>query len=418
MEPTAGRKIAAALVALLLGAQSEPAPLPLKASRGQAIEWRQVFATPGDDWVNDLVPLRNGNVLAVGFLGRRDGEASSDWLALAAELSPDGAIVSDHRYGAKGGIDAFWSAAEAGDGKRVFAGFTTRIGPAGINGLVLVSGADGKVFKENGLGHPGYDRFTDLAATDGGFLFLGHSQLPDHGAPRRAYLVKTDAAGLPLWERIFGGPETWSALYIEPTGDGSFVIAGGTDGGGDSDMFVLKVDAEGRELWRRRVGTADWDEINHGLEILADGRIVLIGYAHARESEQNDLVAATLSNDGQVQRLERFGGTGDDRAINGRADASGLVWIIGQTGSAGMGGNDLLLTAFDPDRGFTGGAMTLGGASDDHGTVVHPLGGGALLIAGYSRGLGGDAQDAFVAKLGIPGAETNKAFRQTVIKAP
>ena len=38
MQPTAGRKFAAAFAALMLGAQSEPAQFPLKASGGQAME--------------------------------------------------------------------------------------------------------------------------------------------------------------------------------------------------------------------------------------------------------------------------------------------------------------------------------------------------------------------------------------------
>ena len=88
---------------------------------------------------------------------------------------------------------------------------------------------------------------------------------------------------------------------------------------GDGDMFAMKVDAEGRELWRQRVGTPEWDEVNHGLVVRPDGRIVLAGYTHRRGEEANDLVAATLSPSGELVRIERFGGVGDDRAILAKA---------------------------------------------------------------------------------------------------
>ena len=412
------RKISILASTLFAGpvAGAEP-PLVVGGDSSARVEWTQVFATAGDDWINDLVPLRNGNVGAVGFLNRADGSFNSDWLAVAAELRPDGTKVSEHRYGENGGSDAFWSMSEAQDGRRLFAGFTTRIGPPGINGYALVSRADGLIVKENGYGHNGYDRFTDLAPAIGGFMFVGHSQLADEGALRRTYIVKTDTDGQPLWERIYGGAETWSALYIEPAGDGGFLIAGGTDGGGDSDMFVQKVDAEGRELWRKRVGTPDWDEINHGLLVTPDGRIVLVGYTHARGSEVNDVVAATLTAAGEVQRLERFGGSGDDRAILAKADSAGTIWIVGQTASAGAGGSDLLLTSLDSTGAFTGAVLTLGGPADDNGTAVHPLGSDALLVAGYSRGLGVGAQDAFVARLTRPrGLQAHPSFRRTVVR--
>lgn len=407
---------AAALAALFIGSPVGGAELPLTVGGDASvrIEWGQVIATGGDDWINDLVPLRNGNLLGVGFLNRSDGSFNSDWLAVAAELTPDGTKVSERRYGENGGSDAFWSAVEAADGRRIFGGFTTRIGPGGINGYVLVSRPDGVIVKENGFGAGGYDRFTGLAAAGDGYVFLGHSQ-PAGADKRRVYLVRTDAAGLPVWERVHDAPESWGALYIEPVA-GGFVIAGGTARDGDSDMFVMKVDDAGRELWRKRVGTAEWDEINHGLVIRPDGRIVIVGYTHARGSEVNDLVAATLSADGEVDRLERFGGNGDDRAILANADAAGTVWIVGQTASAGAGGSDMLLTSLDASGAFTGVAVTLGGPADDNGTAVHPIGSESVVVAGYSRNLGVGAQDAFVARLSRPASRgTNPAFRRTVV---
>ena len=408
--------VAAAAVFMPVCAIAQPQALALTlAGTDSRIEWANIVASPNDDWINDLVPLRNGNVLGVGFVNRADGSFATDWQAVAVELSTAGQVVSDRRYGANGGTDAFWSAAEAADGNRVFAGFTTRVGPGGINGYVLVTRPDGQIVKENGFGHPGYDRFTDLAPAGDGFVFLGHSQLPE--ALRRTYIVKTNAAGVQLWEQIHDGPETWSVLYIEPVA-GGFVIAGGTDGGGDADRFVMNADADGRELWRKRVGTPDWDEVNHGLVVRPDGAIVLIGYTHARGSTVNDLVAATLTPDGDVVRLERFGGSGDDRAILGKVEDGGTVWVVGQTASAGAGGSDFLLTSLDANGSFTGVATTMGGPADDNGTAVLPLGRDAIMIAGYSRNLGRGGQDALIARLTRPSGKPHPAFKRTVVVEP
>jgi len=412
--------LAGAWLAVTSGAAAQtPESLPLAVGGSQArIEWGQIVASPRDDWVNDLILLRNGNILGVGFTGREDSDPNADWQAAATELTKQGMLISDRRYGEHGGTDAFWSMTEAADGRRVFAGLTTRIGPLGINGYVLVSGPDGMIVRENGYGYAGYDRFTDVAPTDGGYIFVGHSQLPDQGALRRAYIVKTDFTGLPLWERIYGGPETWSALYVEPAGDGGFVISGGTDGGGDGDMFVLKIDAEGRELWRKRVGTSDWDEINHGIVVRPDGTIVLIGYTNPHGSDLHDWVAATLSPSGDLVRLERLGGPKDERATSARLDDQGVIWMIGHSESTGQGGTDMLLSSIDAHGAFTGVATTVGGIQDDMGTAVLPLGRDGILVAGYSRNLGRGGQDAFIARLTVPAGKGHPALRRTVIVAP
>lgn len=409
------------LFAPLLAVASEaPAKLPFHVSGDASvrIEWVQRFASANDDWINELAALRNGNLLAVGFLNRRDGSPPSDWSALAAELSNDGQVLARRSYGEGGGIDAFWSMTEARDGRRMFAGFTTRIGAGGINAYALSAAADGTILKENAFGGGGYDRFTSMVQAADGYVFLGHSQAAGSDK-RRIFLVGTDRDSLLRWERIHDAPESWGALYIEPAGDGGYVIAGGTTVAGDDDMFAMKIDAEGREMWRKRVGTVAWNEVNHGLVVRPDGTIVLAGYAHRRGEDANDLVAATLSPDGEVQRLERFGGAGDDRAILAKMDATGRIWIVGHSNSAAAGGSDLLLARLDPQGAFEPAAITIGGAEDDNGTAVLPRPDGSLFLAGYSRGLGGGAQDAFVLRISAPAwAQANSAFRREVITQP
>lgn len=407
-------------VATVAAAASPPAGLPfhLAGDGSAAIAWSQRVASANDDWVNDLLLLRSGNVMAVGFLNRKDGSPPSDWLALAAEIGPDGKLIDQRSFGAGGGIDAFWSMVEAGDGSRTFAGFTTRMGGGGIDGLVLQTGPNGDLRVDRAFGQGGYDRFTDLASASDGYVFLGHSQAEGMDK-RQIYIVKTDLAGRTLWERVHDAPESWGALYIEPAGDGTFVIAGGTSTADDGDMFAMKLDAEGRELWRKRAGTSDWDEVNHGLVVRSDGRIVLTGYTHKHGEESNDLVAATLSPRGDVERIERFGGSGDDRAILAKADSQGGIWIVGHSGSAGAGGQDLLLARLDAQGRFEPSAITVGGRSDDHGTALLPLADGSLLLAGYSRGLGGGGEDSFVLRLTKPAwNRPNPAFNREAAKAP
>lgn len=399
----------------MLAQAADPAESKLTVSGDETsrLQWVEVLATPNNDWINDLVLLRNGNVAAAGFLNRRD-DPPSDWSAVTAEVTPAGRLIAQKTYGEGGGIDAFFGLAEAKDGGCILAGFTTRIGNGGIDAWAVVTRADGTVINEEAHGGAGYDRFTDVAVAKDGYVFLGHSQA-EHSDKRRIFLVKTDRAGQKLWERVHDAAESWGALYIEPAPGGGFIVAGGTSTGADADMFAMKVSDDGRELWRKRAGTPDRNEINHGLVVRPNGEIVLVGYTN-KSGGPNDLVAATLSGDGDLKRLERWGGDGDDRAILARAGAGGRIWVVGHTASAGAGGDDALVTSLDSNGSFEGGAVTIGGTADDRGTAIVPLSDGSLVIAGYGRSMGPGGEDAFIGRLSAQGRTAHPNFRREIVQ--
>jgi hypothetical protein len=406
-----------ALAAVALGLSVAPpaASAELKISGADGPRWSRSFASPGDDWINDLVPLANGNVLAVGFMGRDDDAPAADWAAFAAEISPSGRVHAERRYGEGGGTDAFWSVLEGARGRRMFAGFTTRIGAGGIDALALIAERDGRLVVEQPFGDAGYDRFTDLTQAGDGFVFVGHSQLAGSDR-RRVFLVRTGPDGKESWRRIFEGPGSWGGLYVEPSGNGGFVIAGGvSESGAKADMFVIRTDGEGRELWRKRVGTPDWEDINHGLIVRPDGLIVLVGYGHPTGGEVNDLIAATLDRDGKLLRFERFGGSGDERARLPKLDGDGRIWIAGHSDSAGAGGSDALIVALDANGAFTDQAILIGGPGNDIGTAALPMPDGSIILSGY-RDTPGSKEDSFVAAI-VPKVrvEPSPAFRRTVV---
>ena len=402
--------IAAAAAAGLATAQApqSPAEAGLSVSFGSTrIAWLRTFASAADDWINDIVPLRDGSHLAVGYLNRLDGDAPSDWRALAVKLKDDGSLTWSREYGQGGGIDAFWSAREKDDGGLVFGGLSSRVGPGGINAYFAATTADGTLLKENGYGTAGYDRVTSLAPTSTGFLGVGHAEGVDG---RDLFLIHVDPVGIETWRRVSAEAGSNGALYVEPAPGGGFVVAGGTSPKGDAEILVLKVDDSGRELWRRTIGKPGTDDVNHGLAVLPDGRIVVVGYTLSWGAGDRDALAAVLDASGNVLRLSSYGGAGDDRAILARADASGQVWITGYTKSAGAGEWDVMLTQLDAKGSFRDAVVLLGGPRDDNGAAVRPLADGSVLVGGYSSNLGGGGQDAFVARLEAPAWTKHPAF--------
>jgi hypothetical protein len=389
--------IAAGFVAVAVASAEDARLFDAGESR---ILWHREFASPGEDWINELTPLRDGRFLASGYLGRVDGEEASDWRSLAVAFDADGNIAWQREHGAGGGIDAYWNGLEAADGRFALTGFTTRLGAGGIDAYFSILTRDGWTVKENAYGGPKYDRATDLApAADGGYVLAGMTE--SFGAGKRdILLLKVDGNGIEQWRRIYGEPGNDAALYIESTADNAFVIAGGTEGANeDSQILVIKIDGDGRETWRRTIGEPHKDDVNHGLALLPDGRIVVTGYSKSWDARDNDVVVAVLSTAGELERIDMIGGPDDDRPITVKVDSRGQVWIVGYTKSAGAGGWDVLVTSYDPKSGFANVFATFGGSADDNGTAIQPLRDGSLLVAGYSRNLATPSPDAFVMRV-------------------
>jgi len=384
------------LAALVCACATAPSPLASDAE----IRWMRTYASEHDDWINDIVPLRGGGVLAVGFLNRN--QMQSDWRALVVALDIGGRERWRAEYGEGGGADAFWNGAETTDGALALVGFTTRIGAGGIDAWFARTDTQGRLLGESSFGDSEYDRVTDLAPTaDGGWILVGHSVSPET-SHRRVLLLKVDGAGREQWRRIVTERESSGALYVEPSGDGAFIVSGGASQGDDSDVLLLKVDSDGREIWRRLIGAENSADVNHALVVRPDGRIVALGYTRSWGAIDYDLFAVTLNGAGETLTRSVFGGAGDDRPIGARLDPEGRIWTIGYTRSAGAGDWDVLLASVDPQGRFDPGATIFAGPADDNGTAVHPLANGDILIAGYSSSLPGGAQDAFLARIRRP----------------
>ena len=404
--PVVGARLALGVVVLALSgacltaAGAGPPPVEsasLPTDGSTRVLWQRVFASAADDWINDIVAMRDGSFMAVGYLDRQ--ETRSDWRALAVQLRDSGDIVASREYGVGGGIDAFWSMREADDGKLAFSGFTSRIGGGGIDGWAIVTEPDGTIVKENAYGSgAGYDRFIGLAPAAEGYVFVGHVQPAGMPDVRYMLIVKTDASGIEQWRRTHSGPKSDPALYVEPSGDGGFIISGGYE----DDLLVLKIDAQGNELWRRTIGTPGVVDNNHGLVVLPDRRIVVVGYTASWGARSNDMLAALLSPAGELLKVETFGGADDDRAILARADEQGRVWVVGYTKSTGAGGWDVIVTRLDKNGSFEGGVTTLGTDKDDNGAAIRPLADGSLLVGGYSRSFGHGGEDAFIVRISAP----------------
>jgi hypothetical protein len=134
-------------------------------------------------------------------------------------------------------------------------------------------------------------------AQDGGFVIVGSTASFGAGYSD-AYLIKTDISGAFLWEKTYGGIKDDHGYSIYPSRDGGYIITGTTEsfGAQSIDIYVIKIDFLGNEIWSDNYGGAKSD---FGRMVFQDqGRdYMVVGYSYSNSSGGSDIYIAKLKGD-------------------------------------------------------------------------------------------------------------------------
>ncbi len=112
-----------------------------------------------------------------------------------------------------------------------------------------------------------------IETADGNFVFVGTTASFGVGG-FDMYLIKTDAEGNELWTEAYGTSRNEAGIGVQELEGGSLIVVGTTILlGGNSQIFASKADAEGNEIWSKGVG--DFGATATDVTLSADGNIVI-----------------------------------------------------------------------------------------------------------------------------------------------
>ena len=129
-------------------------------------------------------------------------------------------------------------------------------------------------------GGSGWDRGNSVQqVSDGGFIIAGYTESSGAGA-EDVYLIRTDPNGIEIWNKTFGGSDTDVGFSVQQTTDAGFVIAGFTKsfGAGAEDVYLIKTDAYGNEIWSKTFGGTGLDG-SKSVQQTTDGGYIVVGDA-------------------------------------------------------------------------------------------------------------------------------------------
>lgn len=237
---------------------------------------------------------------------------------------------------------------------------------------------------------------------DGGFVVAGSTWGSLGGAASGdldGWVTRVDVQGGSSWSVQLGTPtydearagcSSGAAVYVVGVTNGSFAAPNA----GGNDVWVVKLDSAGAELWRRQFGSDELDAVSAAVDDGAGG-VFVVG-----ATNDGDLAGVVGGWDAWVARLDGAGntlwiqqfGTDTNEFVAGAAgDGVGGLYIAGSTegdfagSGAFFGGPDAWLTRFDA-LGARLWSRQMGSSEEDFVSTCCRDGEGGVFVLGSTDG--------------------------------
>ncbi len=137
------------------------------------------------------------------------------------------------------------------------------------------------------------------------------------------------------WEHTFGFEKNDGAQSIIATLDGGFAMTGYcSDLEFNLDVWLVKIDTDGRKLWNKKYGTPNGIEKGVDLLQLENGNYLLLANCNSKGSGAMDLWLLLLDSEGNLLEEKTFGKEANDWASQLISCKDGGFGIVATTNSA------------------------------------------------------------------------------------
>ncbi len=180
-----------------------------------------------------------------------------------------------------------------------------------------------------------------IKTTDGGYVVVGIST-DDNGFSNQLFALKIDSEGNEIWKYFYGYNINSLLLYFNVTQlkDGGFVIA--------TSEFIIKIDSNGNEVWY----TTNSNYVNPDYDFLitygemfsakedSQGNIFIVGYRDSANPIEDPIsqygVLTKLNNLGQIIWEKEFKSTYRSQFNDLIIDANDNIIILGTAETSGV----------------------------------------------------------------------------------
>ncbi|PSR53946.1 hypothetical protein AHMF7605_10665 [Adhaeribacter arboris] len=271
--------------------------------------WNKRFGGTADDYLNCLLQTPDGGYLLGGSSesgvgADKSGVSRGNRDFWVVKIGPTGEKEWDRTFGGSG-FEDLRQLRQLPSGNFVLAGYS--ISPAGddktensrggFDYWVVFLNSNGNKIADYRYGGNAHDYLEDVLLIPDGSLLLGGTSVSGENSDKTQpsygnsdyWVVKINAAGQVLWDKSFGSSEE-DNLYAVAAAGNNYVLAGSSNsnaGGnksensrGGKDFWVVKIDGNGQKIWDKTYGGNQSEELR-SLAIRQDGSLVFGGTSYS-----------------------------------------------------------------------------------------------------------------------------------------
>jgi parallel beta-helix repeat protein len=244
-----------------------------------------------------------------------------------------------------------------------------------------------------------------IQSSDGGFILTGYTESSGNGS-YDLWIVKTDSAGDEIWSQTYGGIDMEQGFSILELPSGDLLVTGSTSsiGAGYKDVWLLKTDATGNEIWNQTYGGAD-QEFGKKIILTNDGGYAILASTNGLGSGEYDIWLIKTDADGIEEWSTTYGGFSRENAYDMIQTSDGGFAILGSTTSFGDYSHDAWLIKTYSNESGTDWEVKVGGAGNESGFSIIEDSNNNLVFVGLTTSTDNGVADALIAKYSLSGAE-------------
>jgi len=274
--------------------------------------WSKVYGGRDDDEANAVTAY--GKDFA--FVGSTESYGNDNLSYYFVKIDANGESYWQKSY-FRGERDYYFGNDIVADGKDlVIAGSERHLSflSAKINPLLFKIDEEGDLSWHTYVIGKDEDRAKAILSTDDGYVMAGTTESYGHG-DFDAYIVKLDKSGKKVWFNAFGGKDDEAAEDVIATKNG-FLLVGSTDSFGLNykNVYVVKTDKDGKKIWERTYG-GRYDDEGYAVTKAPDGGYVIAGRTETRRNG-SDLYLLKIDENGKRKWERTYGGDEDDTAYD------------------------------------------------------------------------------------------------------
>ncbi|MCB2212898.1 T9SS type A sorting domain-containing protein [bacterium] len=192
--------------------------------------------------------------------------------------------------------------------------------------------SEGNELWSQSYGGAGWDYGVDLQETADGYILTGHTDSFGGGIGSNIWLLKTDHEGDEIWSQTYNYEIDDEPSRVIKTSDGGFLILGivwvRNRPYYNTNLCVIKTDSFGNELWVYHSGSNVYSDSGSQVLETVDGNYMIIGSTGTYATDSSDIWLIKIDQNGDEIWSRTYNETGSERGY-GIQEANNGYFIVG-----------------------------------------------------------------------------------------